>query len=133
MGVQTSIVARNAALNAIAALASGGVLRVYSGTLPAHPEMTVVGVLLAECVLNTPAFGPAIAGVLTANSVFPDVSVNNTGVAGWFRVFATDGVTPLFDGNVTTSGGGGVMTMPTTTLIAGTDLNIASLTYTLPQ
>lgn len=47
MSQRTSIVARNAALDAKAALANNGYLRIYTGTKPLTPETAASGVLVA--------------------------------------------------------------------------------------
>jgi hypothetical protein len=95
-----SYAAANAQAAALAALAAGGSLVIYSGAQPATPE-TSIGASVALCTftLGNPAFGAPSNGVLNLNVPTPATVVAN-GTAQWFRVYKSDGVTALFDGNV---------------------------------
>ena len=57
--------------------------------------------------------------MLTFSTVTPDSSADNSGTAQWFRVFKADGTTGVLDGSVTVTGGGGEMTLNTTSITAG--------------
>lgn len=93
--------ARNAAADAVTALANSGYLRIYDGAKPSDPDDAIVGqVLLAELRFGSPAFGAAVAGVAVANAVTADSAANATGTASWYRALASDGVTKLWDGTV---------------------------------
>jgi len=59
--LKTSIVSRNAELDALAALANSGKLRIYDGSQPATPETAAGATLLAELTMNATAFGAAAA------------------------------------------------------------------------
>ncbi len=130
--LKTSITARNAALNAIGPLANTGYIRVYDGTQAATPE-TALGaqVLLAELTFGATAFGTAASGVITANAITSDTSINATGTASWYRALKSDGTTVLWDGTVGTATSD--MILNSVSLVAGAQLDITSLTYTLPQ
>lgn len=128
MGIRTSIVARNTELDAFAALANNGKIRIYTGTKPATPETAASGTLLAECTFGATAFGAAASGVITANAITDDASADATGTAGWFRCLKSDGTTALWDGDVGTD-----MTMNSTAIQAGARVKVLSLTYTLPM
>lgn len=104
MAIKTSIVARNAELDAIAPLFNSGYLRIYTGAPPATPETAASGTLLAELRFNATAFGAAAAGVIVANAITSDASADATGTAGWCRSLKSDGTTALIDGDVSTSG-----------------------------
>lgn len=133
---KTSVVARNAALDALCALANTGYLRIYDSTggtgQPATPE-TAVGsqVLLAELRFGATAFAAASGGVATANAITSDSAANATGTATWFRVLKSDGTTVLFDGSVGTSGCD--MNFATVSFVLNAVISESSLTYTLPQ
>lgn len=131
MAIQTSIVARNAELDALAPLADLGYIRIYTGAIPATPETAVSGTLLAELRFGATAFGAAAAGVITANAITQDLSADNTGVAGTYRALKSDGTTPLWDGTVSTSGAD--LNLNSTSINAGVAVSISSLTVTLPQ
>ncbi len=130
--LKTSVTARNAALNAIAPLANTGFIRIYDGTQAATPE-TALGaqVLLAELTFGATAFGTAASGVITANAITSDTSINATGTASWYRALKSDGTTVLWDGTVGTATSD--MILNSVSLVAGAQLDITSLTYTLPQ
>src|SRR5687767_778206 len=114
--VKLTNLAANTKADALAALADGGVLRIYDGTQPADGD-TAIGAqnLLAELTLDTPAFGAAVAGVATAEPITGDASADATGTATWFRLFKADGTTKILDGSVGTS---------------GCDLNLSSVSIT---
>jgi hypothetical protein len=131
MSVRSSILTRNAALDAVAPLCNGGKLRIYTGTKPATPETAAAGVLLAELSLNAAAFAPAAGGVATANAITSDPAAAATGTAGWFRIVRADGSTPVVDGDVGTSGAD--LNMATTSIVAGAIISCSALTLTLPQ
>lgn len=124
--------AANAAVTAMAALANGGYLRIYDSTgtgQPANANTPVTSqVLLAELRFGTPAFGAAAAGVVTANGITDDASANNTGTATWFRVLQSDGLTVVWDDTIGTSGA--ALNLTSISIVAGTDVAVASLTLT---
>jgi hypothetical protein len=130
--LKTSIVSRNAELNALAALANSGYIRIYDGSQPSTPETAVsTQVLLAELRFGATAFGSASGGIITANSITDDSDINATGTASWFRILESDGTTVLWDGSVGTSSAD--MILATLSLVQHAILQITSLTYTLPQ
>ena len=95
----------NAEANALAALADGGYLRIYSGTQPADANSGLSGnTQLAELRFATPAFGGSTAGLIIANPLLQDSDADNTGTATWFRVLKSDGTTVLWDGSCGISG-----------------------------
>jgi hypothetical protein len=128
--MKTSIVARNAELDALAALANSGYIRIYDGTQPATPETSTSDTLLAELRFASTAFGSASGGIITANAITDDSDINASGTAAWFRVLKSDGTTVLWDGTVGTSGAD--MILATVALVQHAVLQITSLTYTLP-
>ena len=104
MAIKTSIVARNAELDALAPLFNTGYLRIYTGAQPATPETVASGVLLAELRFNATAFAAASGGIIAANAITSDTAADATGTAGWCRALKSDGTTALIDGDVSTSG-----------------------------
>lgn len=128
--MKTSIAARNAELDALAALANSGYLRIYTGAQPATPETAASGTLLAELRFGVTAFAAAADGAIAANAITADSSADNTGTAGWFRVLKSDGTTALWDGSVGTSGSD--LNLNSTAIQSGANVSISALTYTLP-
>lgn len=121
--------ARNAAADAIAALVgTGGTLKIYTGSQPATPATTATGTLLATVTLG--AWGSASSG--TAAGADPaSVNAVATGTAGWFRA-ASSGGTTVLDGDVTATGGGGVMQLSSTSIVSGGAVDITALSITMP-
>ena len=100
---------RKLMLDAFVALADAGRLRVYSGTQPATADTAVAGTLLAELVMPTPAFTPVAASpgaayTVSAGAITQESSADASGTATWFRLFRSDGTTPLLDGSAGVSG-----------------------------
>lgn len=131
--MKTSIVARNAAVDALVALANNGFVKVYTGSEPATPETAASGTLLATATFGASAFGASASGTATAAAISPDTSIDATGTAGYFRVLKSDATTVLWQGTVTATGGGGDMTVNTVSFVAAAQFSITSLTFTLPQ
>ena len=125
MATRTSLTSRNASLTAMATRLNSGILRIYTGSQPATPETAASGTLLAECTLNATS-GTVTNGVFTAGAITQDSSANNSGTAGWFRVFQSDGTTVEFDGLA-----GAELTMANYDIVAGGTVSITALTYTL--
>ncbi len=99
-------VRRGAMLDTLTASASSGLLNIYSGSQPADADAAVGGgTLLAQLTMNATAFGSATStsstdSVLTANAITQDSDANATGTAAWFRLFQSNGTTPIMDGTV---------------------------------
>jgi hypothetical protein len=122
---------RTAQATAIATEAgSGAQIKIYTGTQPASVATAPTGTLLGTLVISG-TFGTATGGVLTFNTVTSDTSADTGGTAGWFRIMKSDGTTGVLDGNITTTGGGGDMTLNTTTITAGGTIAISSGTITV--
>lgn len=125
----------DAAVDRLDGGSGAGTIDVRTGTQPASANDAATGTLLATFTLNDAAFGAAGAG--TAGQADLDVSPALTttglaaGTAGWFRAKDSDGNTVL-DGEVTATGNGGQITMNTTTVSIGLDLEITSGTVTMP-
>jgi lysophospholipase L1-like esterase len=95
--------ARNASVNAVAALCNAGFLEIYSGTRPATPDTALSGnTLLATLTFGSTAFGAASSGVATANAITSGSAVA-TGTASFARLFKSDGSTVIGDCGVGTS------------------------------
>lgn len=107
-----------------------GEIRIYTGTQPATGDTAVAGTLLATVILAKPAFGNSASGTATATDPAPVTAVA-TGTAGWFRVTDSAGA-GVFDGSCTATGGGGDMTLATTSLSSGLSVDVTSFTYSTP-
>lgn len=110
---------------------AGGTIKIYTGSQPATPATAPSGTLLATVVLANPAFGAASAGVATLTDP-ASVNAVATGTAGWARFADRDGAA-VMDGDVTATGGGGVVTLSSTSLTSGSPVDITGGTYTQPM
>ncbi len=109
---------------------SPGTIKIYSGTRPANPNASITGTLLATVTLTNPAFGAASSGVATLADPAGVTAVAD-GTATHFRA-ATSGGTAVFDGSVTATGGGGDLTLATTSITTGLTVDITGGTVTVP-
>lgn len=121
MAIAFNTTIRNALLSSLVSQAgTSALLRLYSGTRPSSGAAVGGGnTLLAELTCNGSSFGSVSSGVLTLGSVTQDSSANATGVATWARLVQSDGSTWVADFTVTATGGGGDITMASTTITSG--------------
>lgn len=127
-----------AAVDAAAAKANGGTLKIYAGSQPTDAN-TAAGAqtLLATLALSATAFAASSASgsagskivTATANSITGDTSADATGTAAWFRVLKSDGTSVCWDGSVGTSGCD--LNLATTSIVAGEEVDVSSFTITL--
>ena len=129
--IRAAEAAVNAAVDAMTALLNSGKIRLYGDTRPTTGD-TAVGAqtLLAELTFGTAAFGAATGGTATANTITADSSANDTDTATWFRLFKSD-ETKVLDGEIGTSGCD--LNLNTTSIVAGAEVSITSMTVTLPK
>lgn len=137
MALTISIAARNAAADAVVDLIDAGdgagSLRIYDGTRPAGPDTAVTTqTLLAEIELADPAFGSASNGVAALDATSLSTTGEADGTATWFRILDAD-ETAILDGSVSTTGGGGDLTLNTTTISIGLTVEITSGSITMPS
>lgn len=136
MATRISTAARSAAADGVVdqidAGSGAGVLRIYTGSQPAGPGSSATGTMLVELPLSDPAFGAASSGVASLDTS-PAVSATAVadGTAGWFRLQDSTGAGVL-DGSVTATGGGGDLTLATTTITTGLTVTVTSGTVTAP-
>ncbi|MCE9566361.1 MAG: hypothetical protein K8U57_30425 [Planctomycetes bacterium] len=128
--LKVAVTAKNAGLDAkyTTAIGASGLLRIYSGTQPTDPDTALSGnTLLAELALSATFAAGAASGVLTANSITADSSADATGTATFFSLL-TSGGTRKVDGTVGTSGCD--LNLNTTSIVAGAQVSVSSLTLT---
>lgn len=138
MAMKLSNQAADAMLSAIGTLCNGGKLIIYSGTEPATANTALSGnTVLAQLTLNATAFGaPDASGAdrfITANAITADSDADASGTATFFRIFDSSGtlVTDVvYQGTAGTSGQ--QLNLNNTSIIAGYEVSISSLTITMP-
>lgn len=136
MALRLPAASRNAACDAVVDRFDGGsgagTIDIRTGGQPASADDAATGTLLATFTLNDAAFGNSATGTATLD-VDPALTTTglSAGTAGWFRGKDSDGNT-VMDGDVTATGDGGDLTMNTTTVSIGLDLEVTGGTVTMP-
>ena len=120
--------AQDAMLNALVAyIGPSPVLKIRSGAAPgiAAADSGTVG-----ATLNLPftAFAAASGGSAAKVGTWQDASADATITAAHFRLYKNDGSTPVIEGTVTVTGGGGDITLDDVTIDAGQAVTIAAFT-----
>lgn len=135
MATRIPTASRNAACDAVVdrldAGAAAATIEIRTGAQPASANDAASGTLLGTLTLSDPAFGAAAAGVATASAITQDSAADATGTAGWFRAKDSDGNT-VIDGSITATGGGGDMTLASTSITTGEPIQVTSWTVTMP-
>lgn len=108
----------NTEANAFAALMDGGFVDFYDGAPPKDADTPVKGQTLGVTLaFGSPAFGPAVAGVITANPITPGVAVARLNPATWARVYRADHRSAVMDVSVGVEDA--TITLPTTDIGPG--------------
>lgn len=110
--------------------AGTAVLEVYSGAAPANIGDAPAGTLLLSFNLPNPAFGAAASGVATLLGVPISTTGLAAGTAGYARIVDRNGDVNFDTQDVGTSGN--EVTMSTTTISIGLDVDLTGCTVTMP-
>lgn len=89
---------------------------------------TAADVTVATLTFSNPAFGAAVAGTATAGSITADASAIG-GIIAKARLKNAAGTDKIIC-SVTATGGGGDIELDDTTVLAGDQVGMTSLTYT---
>ena len=129
MAAQLSVTVRNARLDAIeTTIGVSPTLEIRSGAQPANCAAADSGTLLASMTLPSNWMNAASGGSMTLAGTWQDLSADNTGTAGHFRIKA--GATCHIQGNVTATGGGGDIELSSTSITATQSVTITAFTIT---
>lgn len=136
MSVQWSTTLRNALLDQIATtIGASPHIELWSGAMPASCATASSGTKLAKFDLGATFSDAAASGskniVKTASLPLSTTGIAN-GVAGYYRIFATDDSTCHEQGTITVTGGGGDLTIDNTTIASGQTIQITGFTKTAP-
>jgi hypothetical protein len=128
--IKVSTESANVKANAWATAMNSGIIRIYNGAKPATANTALGGqTLLGELTFGNPAFGAAVAGLVTANAITKDSSADNTGIAQFYRLFKSDGTTPMGDGTCGVTGGGFDLEMPNTSITQFGEITCTGFTH----
>lgn len=131
MVMQFSPLVRNAALDAIeAAIGTGAVLKIRTGSVPANTADADSGTVLATLVLPSDWLAPASGGSKGKSGTWEDPGADAAGDAAHFRLYANDGTTCHAQGTITATGGGGDMTLDNVNIAVGQQVTITSFILT---
>lgn len=129
MALQYSVTVRNARLDAVeTAIGASPTLEIRTGSVPANCAAADSGTVLATVTLPSNWMNDASSGSKTILGTWQDTSADNSGTAAHFRI--KQGGTCHIQGTVTVTGGGGDMTVDSTTFTAGQSFTVTSFTLT---
>lgn len=131
MTVQLSVAVRNARLDAIETqIGTAAVLKIRTGSQPADCATADSGTVLATLSLPSDYLAAASSGTKAKSGTWEDLTADNSGTAGHWRLYASDGTTCGAQGSITATGGGGDMTLDNTSISAGQAVTVSSWTFT---
>lgn len=132
MSLQFSVSVRNAMLDAIeSTVGTSAIIKIRTTSPPSDCSQADAGTVLATINLASDWMAAASSGSKSLNNLpVSDTSADNTGTAGHYRLYASNGTTCHAQGTVTLTGGGGDMTVDNTSFVAGQEFDITSFTWT---
>lgn len=129
MALTTSAeIAQAAAAAWATTIGADATIEIRSGTKPATPETAASGTLLVTIAIS--GSFTATSGTLTAADPGAADPVAD-GAAGYFRIKKSGG-TAVVDGTVTATGGGGDLTLGSTTISIGVPVDLGVPSITIP-
>ncbi|HEY8593303.1 MAG TPA: hypothetical protein VIL42_10640 [Sphingomicrobium sp.] len=133
MTIQFAQSTAHAMLDAIETDIGGSpVLYLRSGAQPATCGAADTGTLIATIAMAADAFSNATSWAKAIAATISDLSADNAGTLGHWRIKTSGGVTKL-QGSITASGGGGDMTVDNTNVTAGQQVDVTSFAINFPS
>jgi len=133
MALQLSMLARNNILDGLETfIGTSAVLKIKTGAPPATCDTADSGTVLATLSLPSDWMAAAANGTKAKSGTWEDASADNTGTAAHWRIYASDGTTCHMQGTITATGGGGDMTLITTSITSGQPITITGFSLTAP-
>jgi hypothetical protein len=131
MALQLSITVRNARLDQFeTTVGTSAILRIRTGAAPADCGTADSGSILAEMTLPSDWMAAASGGSKAKSNTWEDTSANNTGTAEHFRIYDSGGTVCHLQGTVTATGGGGDLTLDSTSITSTQTVTITGFTLT---
>ncbi len=131
MALQFSIALRNGLLSDLAArIGVASQLKMFTGPVPANAAAPDSGTVLATVEVPDTPFAAPVNGAMAKAGDWSDGAADAGGTLGHFRIYEDAGVTPLFQGTITATGGGGDMEVDNTVVALGQTITINTLTLT---
>ena len=131
MAFQLSVAARNATLAAIETeIGLNPILTISTGSKPVDAATANTGTVLATRVLPSDWLGAAASGSIALSGTWQDLSADDSGTAGYFRLHNNAGTECHMQGSVSATGAGGDMQLDNTNIATGQQINITTFTIT---
>lgn len=131
MAIKLSTTVRNQRLNTIeTAMGTSAVLKIRTGSVPSSVGTADSGTVLATLQLPSDWLAAASAGAKAKNGTWSDTAADAAGTAGHFRIYAVGGTVAHIQGTVTTTAGGGDMTIQNLSIATGQAVTVTSFTLT---
>lgn len=130
MALQYSTSVRNAQLDAVeTTVGTGAIVRLYDLTAgaPANCAASITATTLVTITCPSDWLNAASSASKTKTGTWSNTA-SGTGVADFFRLFASDGTTCHAQGTVTATGGGGDMTVDNTNIASGQTVTVDTFT-----
>jgi len=134
MGLQFSVAARNAELDAIeTAIGTSAILQLRSGAAPANCAAADSGTLLCQMALPADYLAAAASGSKAKSGTWSGTGAAGAGTGtnvGHFRIKDSTATTTHIQGAVTATGGGGDMTMDNVNIAQNQAVTVNSFSIT---
>lgn len=131
MAIQLSTTVRNQRLNTIeTAIGTSARLKIRTGSAPSSCGGADTGTVLADIQCPSDWLAAASSGSKAKSGTWQDTSADNTGTAGHFRVYAAGATVCHIQGTVTTTAGGGDMTVANLSIASGQQVTVTTFTLT---
>lgn len=132
MTVQFSTTVANAMLDQYeTTIGTGAILKIRTGAQPATCATADSGTVLATVTCPSDWMAAASAGSKAKSGTWQDTSADATGTAAHYRLYASDGTTCHEQGTVTATGGGGDMTVDSTSFTSGQSFTVTGWTKSM--
>lgn len=133
MALQLGTTYRNALLDQFeTTVGTSAILKIFTGSAPANCGTADSGTVLATLTLPSDWMAAASGGTKAKSGTWQDTSADNTGTAGYFRIYDSGGTVCHMQGTVTATGGGGDLTVDNTSFAAAQSFTINTFTLTAP-
>lgn len=108
-------------------IGAGPKLKIYTGSVNANAELDPAGTLLATVTLAD--FGAASNGAIASTG--GNVAAGDSGTAGCWAMYKSDGSTKVCDGTIAETTGGDI-NFDETAFVSGGTVAVGTLTLTIP-
>lgn len=131
MTIQLSEAVRNARLDATETqIGTGAIVKLFTGAQPANCAAADSGTVVSTMTLASDWMAAAATGAKAKAGTWEDLTADNAGTVGHFRVYASNGTTCGIQGSVTNTGGGGDMTLDNNVVAANQKITVTGFTLT---